>query len=315
MNVIVFSKRTGARQFDLMSPPCLALVALAAVAVVGGSFFAGSVMGTRIAESRPVEQVRAWAAELGRERSELNATRRSVQDKVDMLAIRVGQMNAHVIRLDALGRRLTDMAKLDKGEFDFNSEPPEGGSDLSDSSDQAADLPSLTGMLDRLATQLASRERQLGALEAVILTRELDHNVSPQGRPVEEGFISSLFGHRVDPFTGRVSFHPGIDFAGSEGSKVLAVATGVVTWSGPHSGYGNLVEIDHGNGYVTRYGHNESILVPVGATVQKGQPLALLGSTGRSTGPHVHFEVLRDGTAIDPGAFINKIAASPLAAH
>jgi murein DD-endopeptidase MepM/ murein hydrolase activator NlpD len=315
MHVIVFSKRSGARQFDLFSPACAVILALGVLALVGGSFLAGSVLGARLAESRPIEQMRAWATELGRERHQLDATRRTVQDKVDALAIRVGQMNAHVIRLDALGRRLTSMAKLDKGEFDFNREPPQGGADALDGNDQAADLPSLTGMLDRLSGELATRERQLGALEAVILTRDLDHSVYPQGRPVEEGFISSFYGHRVDPFTGRVSFHPGVDFAGLEGAKVLAVGTGVVTWSGPHAGYGNLVEIDHGNGYVTRYGHNETTLVAVGATVTKGQPLALLGSTGRSTGPHVHFEVLRDGNAVDPRTFINQLAAAPLAAH
>jgi murein DD-endopeptidase MepM/ murein hydrolase activator NlpD len=131
---------------------------------------------------------------------------------------------------------------------------------------------------------------------------------------VQGGFISSFFGSRVDPFTGYTAFHPGVDFAGEEGAQVVAVATGVVTWAGDHMGYGNLVEINHGNGYVTRYGHNSRVLVKAGDTVQKGQPLALVGSTGHSTGPHVHFEVLRDGNPVDPMAFINENAAPPLAA-
>ena len=315
MNVILFSRRTGfARQFDLRSPLCLSAVVGAALLILGAVFTAGSVIGAYWAAGQPLAQLKTWASDLGRQRAELDEARRLVQEKVDALAIRVGQMNAHVIRLDALGRRLSAMAKLDKGEFNFDSDPPQGGVEPSDGGGQAPDVPSLLGMLDKLSSQLASREQVLGALEAVILTRELDHSVYPQGRPITEGFISSFFGRRVDPFTGRVSFHPGVDFAGSEGEQVRAVATGIVTWAGPHAGYGNMVEVDHGNGYLTRYGHNDSTLVKVGDTVQKGQPLAFLGSTGRSTGPHVHFEVLHDGAQVDPLSFINKNAGPPLAA-
>jgi murein DD-endopeptidase MepM/ murein hydrolase activator NlpD len=173
-------------------------------------------------------------------------------------------------------------------------------------------MPILTNMLDHLSDQLADRERQLGALENLILTRELRSEVYPQGRPVQTGFISSFYGERVDPFTGYTSFHPGVDFAGDAGAQVQSVATGVVTWAGDRSGYGNLVEVTHGNGLVTRYGHNASLLVRVGETVQKGQALALVGSTGHSTGPHVHFEVLRNGSAVDPMAFINQNATPPL---
>jgi len=315
MNVIVFSKRAGtAREFNLRSPLCLSVVTSIFLLVLGGAFFAGSLVGARWAAGEPFAKLEAWGAELGRQRAELDLARRTAQEKVDALALRVGQMNAHVIRLDALGRRLASMAKLDKGEFNFDADPPQGGLEPSDGTGQVPDVPSLSGMLDRLSGQLANRERDLSTLEAVILTRELDHSVYPQGRPVTEGFISSFFGRRVDPFTGRVSFHPGVDFAGIEGSKVLAVATGVVTWAGPHAGYGNMIEVDHGNGYVTRYGHNDAVLVHVGDTVQKGQPLALLGSTGRSTGPHVHFEVMHDGQQVDPVSSINKTAGPPLAA-
>ena len=316
MNVIVFSKRAGtAREFNLRSPLCLSVIAAILVLVIGVAFGAGSWVGARWAAGQPFVKLEAWGAELGRERAELDLARRTAQEKVDALALRVGQMNAHVIRLDALGRRLASMAKLDKGEFNFEVDPPQGGLEPGDGTGQMPDVPSLAGMLDKLSAELAGRERDLAALEAVILTRELDHSVYPQGRPIAQGFISSLFGRRVDPFTGRVSFHPGVDFAGIEGSKVLAVATGVVTWAGPHAGYGNMVEIDHGNGYVTRYGHNDSLLVHPGDTVQKGQPLALLGSTGRSTGPHVHFEVLHDGSQVDPVSFINKNAGPPLASR
>jgi murein DD-endopeptidase MepM/ murein hydrolase activator NlpD len=131
---------------------------------------------------------------------------------------------------------------------------------------------------------------------------------------VLSGFLSSFFGYRVDPFTGRTAFHAGVDFAGPPGSQIVAVATGVVAYAGERMGYGNVVEVNHGNGYVTRYAHNLKNLVKVGDTVQKGDVLSLMGSTGRSTGPHLHFEVLRDGRQINPMSFINKNAASPLTA-
>jgi murein DD-endopeptidase MepM/ murein hydrolase activator NlpD len=314
MNIIVFSRQVGrARQFDLRSPGFLAASAAVLLLVLGSVFAAGSWIGAQWAAAQPGRQVERWSAELARQREDLESARQLVQQKVDALAMRVGQMNAHVIRLDALGKRLTDMAGLKKGEFDFDTRPPVGGIDVSAATGQPASVPLLTEMLDRLSDQLSDRERQLGALENLIQTRELRREVFPQGRPVQSGFISSFFGTRVDPFTGYTAFHPGVDFAGEEGGEVVSVATGVVTWAGEHMGYGNLVEINHGNGYVTRYGHNSKVLVKVGDTVQKGQRLALVGSTGHSTGPHVHFEVLRDGNPVDPMAFINQNAAPPLA--
>ena len=315
MNIIVFSRQVGrARQFDLRSPLFLSVSLSLLVLILGGVFAAGSVIGAHWAEGEPARQLERWSADLASQRQDLAAARELLQQKVDALAMRVGQMNAHVIRLDALGKRLTDMAGLKKGEFDFDKSPAVGGIDVSASTGQPASVPLLTDMLDRLSDDLSDRERQLGALENLIQTRELRREVYPQGRPLQTGFISSFYGSRVDPFTGYTAFHPGVDFAGEEGAEVVSVATGVVTWAGQHLGYGNLVEINHGNGYLTRYGHNSKVLVKVGDTVQKGQVLALVGSTGHSTGPHVHFEVLRDGSPVDPMAFINQNAVPVLAA-
>ncbi len=310
MNIIVFSREHGrARQIDVRSPLFLAGSLLAVLLVLGAAFAAGSLFGAHWAGSQPARQIKAWASEMDQQRQDLESARRILQTKVDALATRVGDMNAHVIRLDALGKRLTEMAGLSKGEFHFDATPAVGGAETAG---QPATMPILTDMLDHLSDQLADRERQLGALENLILTRELRSEVYPQGRPVQSGFISSFFGERVDPLTGYTSFHPGVDFAGDAGAQVQAVATGVVTWAGDKNGYGNLVEITHGNGLVTRYGHNSALLVRVGETVQKGQALALVGSTGHSTGPHVHFEVLRDGNPVDPMAFINQNATPPL---
>jgi Membrane proteins related to metalloendopeptidases len=161
-------------------------------------------------------------------------------------------------------------------------------------------------LLDDLTRQIKDRERQLSVLESMISTRNLSHQIVPGGRPVTQGWISSYFGHRADPFTGRKAFHRGVDFAGPAGAQVVAVASGVVTYTKERFGYGKTVEINHGNGYVTRYAHNQRVLVNVGDTVKKGQPIALIGSTGRSTGPHLHFEVLKQGRAVDPMSFVKR---------
>ncbi len=304
MNVIVFSRRLGrARQFEL-NRPWLVTVSIAAVVVVlAGGMLAGIQLGRGGLSQDPAAQVGEWGMKLEEQRAQVINTRRELQDGLDALASRVGQMNAHVIRLDALGRRLTEMAGLDKGEFNFDSEPGVGGPEAL-LEGAVASSSELTAMLDQLTHQIKDREQQLSVLESLISTRNLSRQIVPGGRPVAKGWISSHFGHRTDPFTGRKAFHRGVDFAGAEGSEVVAVASGVVTFAKERFGYGVTVEINHGGGYVTRYGHNQRVLVTVGDTVQKGQAIALMGSTGRSTGPHLHFEVLKQGRAVDPMRFV-----------
>jgi len=165
-------------------------------------------------------------------------------------------------------------------------------------------LESAAASLDRLQQQLTDRERQMRVLEDLLLASKLQREVRPSGWPVDGGYITSSYGSRTDPFTGLRSSHPGIDFASAEGSQVLAVASGIVVDAGDRSGYGEMVEINHGNGYVTRYGHNSKLLVRPGDRVLKGQAIALMGSTGRSTGPHVHFELLVNGNTVNPEQYI-----------
>ena len=306
MNVIVFSKRFGkARQFELGRPMAISVTIATVMLVLGGVLFAGIQLGRSGLILNPAAQVGEWGTKLEQQRKEIAVARRDAQQRIDALTSRIGQMNAHVIRLDALGRRLTEMANLDKGEFNFDSEPAVGGPEgLIEGGTAAA--PNLTAMLDDLTHQIRDRERQLSVLESMISTRNLSRQVVPDGRPVLQGWISSHFGYRTDPFTGRNAYHAGVDFAGPAGSQVVAVASGVVTYSKDRFGYGRTVEVNHGNGYVTRYGHNQKVLVQVGDTVQKGQPIALMGSTGRSTGPHLHFEVLKQGRAVDPMTFVRR---------
>jgi|HigsolmetaAR201D_1030396.scaffolds.fasta_scaffold00280_19 murein DD-endopeptidase MepM/ murein hydrolase activator NlpD len=303
MNVIVFSKRLGkARQFELGRPMAMTVIIACLAVLLGGTLFLGMQLGRT---SDPIEHVGEWGAALEAQRQEILAAKRELQERLDALATRVGQMNAHVIRLDALGRRLTEMANLDKGEFNFDTPPALGGPEgLVEGA--VATAPDLTAMLDELTRQIKDRERQLSVLESLISNRNLSRQIVPGGRPVTQGWISSYFGHRTDPFTGRKVFHRGVDFAGPAGAQVVAVASGVVTYAKDRFGYGKTVEINHGNGYVTRYAHNQRLLVAEGDTVQKGQPIALIGSTGRSTGPHLHFEVLKQGRAVDPMSFVKR---------
>jgi len=167
-------------------------------------------------------------------------------------------------------------------------------------------LPDLSSEFDILSEQLVDRELQLEVLENVMMGRKLDSRVHPSGRPVKSGWLSSYFGHRTDPLNGKRAWHRGIDFAGKRGTEIVAVADGVVSWSRERYGYGNLVEITHGNGYVTRYAHNDENTVKLGDTVKQGQTIAYMGSTGRSTGTHLHFEVWHDGQPVNPRKFVSQ---------
>jgi murein DD-endopeptidase MepM/ murein hydrolase activator NlpD len=218
-------------------------------------------------------------------------------------------MNARIIRLDALGRRLTEMADLEEGEFEFDSIPAIGGPEEEEESyptGSAVAVPEVLTAMQVLDNQLNDREAQLSVLESMLLDQNLSDRVYPQGRPVKSGWMSSYFGRRTDPFTGKPANHRGVDFAGKAGAAVIAVADGVVTWSSPRYGFGKLVEINHGNGYATRYAHNSENLVSVGQEVRKGQTVALMGDTGRATGPNLHFEVIRNGKRVNPVTFIRQ---------
>ncbi len=274
--------------------------ALAGLLLLGASFAVG--YWTRGGSSvLPPRLVAAWAAEVGQQRQALSVARAEAEENSAALSRRLAELQAHVLRLDAAGQRLTEIAGLDEGEFNFSLPPAIGGPE--DASEDAPDDPVLRSLAN-YERQLSDRERQFRVLEDLLVASRLQREVRPSGWPIQAGFISSLFGTRTDPFTGRMARHAGIDFAGRMGASVQAVGAGIVTYAGPREGYGNLVEINHGNGYATRYGHNSAVLVHMGDKISRGQAIARIGSTGRSTGPHVHFEVLYNGTQVDPQAFI-----------
>ena len=305
MDLILLSKGRGqVGHWHLATPKVWLLGVLLALPLVGAVFFAGFKAAAHFGVTHPDAEVTAWRADLAEQEALITEAKRKSQESLDALALRLGQMNARVIRLDALGRRLTQMAGLQDGEFDFDSAPSLGGPEEPLAVADSMKIPNLLNAFDSLNEQVADRQQKLDILEDFLLNRKLRQEVEPEGRPVTQGYISSFFGKRTDPFTGRPAFHKGVDFAGKQGAEVVAVASGVVIWSGPRYGYGQLVEVNHGNGYVTRYAHNEDNLVAVGDTVKKGQIIARMGSTGRATGPNLHFEVLRNGKVVNPLTYI-----------
>ena len=309
MNILVISRRLGvANRINIGSRGLAALLFTFFAVIPVATLYAGFVLGISSAEDNPSELSVAVRVELDKQQQEVVDAKRVAQDNLDALALNLGQMRAHVIRLDALGEHLTQIAGLDQGEFNFDTPPAQGGPVSNSAEQQSVGTEDFIAQMDSLSLQLEDRSAQLSVLENMLMNRNLQAEVLPAGRPIKKGWVSSLFGMRTDPFTGKLEMHKGMDLAGKDGTDVIAVGSGVVTWSGKRYGYGNMVEINHGNGYVTRYGHHKENIVKVGDTVKRGQAIALMGSTGRSTGPHVHFEVLHNGKQVDPQTYIQTAA-------
>jgi murein DD-endopeptidase MepM/ murein hydrolase activator NlpD len=238
---------------------------------------------------------------------QFSAADKARQQALRAMADRMTDIQARMMRIDALGAHLAENAQLKGDEFDFSKRPPMGGpidSELNDADlSPAPDRLVLEKDLSVMWQDIQARESQLMALDH-ILQDIREQTVNLDNMPIRKGYITSSFGYRSDPFTGKTKFHGGIDFAGTEGTEIYSVANGVVIHAGQRTGFGNLVEIDHGDGMVTRYAHARAVAVRVGDLVSKDQLVAYMGSTGRSTGTHLHYEVLRNGKRINPASFI-----------
>ena len=262
--------------------------------------FTGLLLGATGRSAAGMAQVSLLQAKADQQQTRLDQVRRGAQQEVNAMAARLGELQAQANRLNALGERLTRVGQLQDGEFDFNEPVGVGGNDKAyDMAPQA-----LNAGVVQLERQFAASGKQLSVLEALLFNRELDKNATPSRMPIVNSYITSGFGGRADPFGGGGAFHKGIDFKASVGDPVLAVADGVVSFAGVKSGYGNVIDVDHGNGYVTRYAHNSRLVVRVGDLVRVGQEIAKAGSTGRSTGAHVHFEVWENGRVVNPRKFL-----------
>lgn len=311
MNIIFVGKHHGKSRVLSLSGHRIVLAAVLAalslLVLVCLSFYLGQKQSEIDPSAHIVspEVVQAWRDELAGQQAQLQALEQVARERLDALTLRMGNMHARLLRLDALGQRLTEVAKLQNGEFDFSTVPAVGGP-VEDTEGQSFTEVELNDSLNRIQNALVNREQQLEIIEKLFANRTIQKELFIAGRPIGWGWMSSPYGYRSDPFTGKRAWHAGVDFAGKEGSDIVAVASGVVTWSSERYGYGNLVEINHGGGYATRYAHCKELLVDVGTIVEKGQVIAKMGSTGRSTGPHVHYEVLKNGRTLDPKKFIHR---------
>lgn len=246
----------------------------------------------------------SWGASLTEQKDKLDKSRKQNEGQVAALTAKVAELQARLVRLDAVGERLTKVAKLDKGEFDFR-QPPGVGGPLNLSGEASLTATDFLLSMDQLSQRVQNREQQFKALDSILISRSFDLESLFDRLPVENGYMSSTFGYRTDPFNGKQEFHSGIDFTAPAGTAITAVAPGVVTSSVLTSDYGNLLEINHGGSFETRYAHNKINLVKTGDVVKKGQVIALVGSTGRSTAPHVHFEVYKNGRVVDPATYLH----------
>jgi murein DD-endopeptidase MepM/ murein hydrolase activator NlpD len=308
MELIILTKnKTNASRISLNScwlygVLAILLLLLLAVFLAGGylSFkYANNAVALLYQETRDARH-----KQLDEQRLMIREATREAQYNLDALAARLSKLQSHIMRLDALGARLAAMAKMDEINFDV-TEPPGMGGPRPSQPENSLGVTDFIQQLEQLGAEIEDRSDKLTAIESMLLDNALQNKTLPDGAPVTGGWISSLFGWRADPISGKREFHEGVDFAGRAQIEVKAVAAGIVTWSDQRLGYGHMVEISHGNGYVTRYAHNKKNLVEVGDKVEKGQPVAIIGSSGRSTGTHVHFEVLLDGEHVDPKKYIS----------
>lgn len=267
-------------------------------------------LGYHLAVSQTTNQIvsqeaaETWQQQLDEQAQTITHLRRNAEEQLEALTLRLASLQARLLRLDALGDRLTAAINIDPDEFNFLQEPGVGGVFLSEA--RGSEPPDFISAISRLEREIVQRGETLEFIGELITGRQLEQDAAITGRPVITGWVSSGFGRRVDPFTGRMAWHNGVDFAGRPGDDILSIGAGVVTYSGNRPSYGLTIEIDHGNGYLTRYAHAQELLVELGEIVGQGQIIALIGSTGRSTGPHVHLEVFKNGRVVDPATYIRR---------
>lgn len=226
----------------------------------------------------------------------------NTQAHIDALALQLGEIQARVVRLDALSERLSKLAGVKQQDIDAEKQlPGRGGPEIKAYGLSEAQLQQ---KINELTADIESRTDSMGMLEALLLQQSMEKNALPSNYPVKSAYNSSSYGYRVDPFTGHMAFHEGLDFTAEVGTPIYAAADGIVMSAETTPDYGKIVKIDHGSGLETRYAHASALLVKAGERVQKGQLIAEVGSTGRSTGAHLHFEVRLNGSPLDPRKYL-----------
>ena len=300
MQIILISDRLARARSVSLSLRHLFGSALLALAVVLGATAGLYWLTLRYAAEVPLPALQRLV--LSAHEAETERSRAFVQQNLNAMAVKVGEMQAQLTRLDALGERVSALAGVK--DFRFNEAPGLGGAAPTLMPPQNLSLADFSEKLTVLSRQVENRNDMLGVLEAQLFEQAVKKRLMPTMMPVRASYNPSGFGRRVDPFTGQWALHEGIDFIADKGSPIMAAAAGIVTFAGLHPQYGYMVDIDHGNDLVTRYAHSSKLLVREGDVVQRGRKIAEVGSTGRSTGPHLHFEVRFRGVAQNPGKFL-----------
>ncbi|MBI3479514.1 MAG: M23 family metallopeptidase [Nitrosomonadales bacterium] len=306
MNIILVSNRLAKTRSFTLSGLQIVLLLMMLSGLMLGAALAMQYALVRFAPEGLSDEIRTLLSEV--QNDEQQKQKFYLHSSLDAMAVRVGQMQAQVQRLDALGVRLAKLTGMKPEEFQF-SQPPAQGGPLVTYPAQKMSGNDLDQQLERLSHVLSDRSDKLLALETMLLQNQLSRKLLPSIPPVHLGFYSSNFGWRIDPFTGANAMHEGVDFVADVGTPIYASAGGVVAYASYHPQYGNMVEIDHGNDIVTRYGHTSKMLVQVGQVVRRGEKIAEVGNTGRSTGNHLHFEVRYKGIAQNPVRFLEKAAS------
>ncbi|GAA6131003.1 M23 family metallopeptidase [Halopseudomonas sabulinigri] len=310
MNIIILTGRHGAsRTLTLGAPWVVAGIALLAALPVTAALLTWQLLS---AGAPPPDEVAAvdstpeWQQVLhDYDIGDVEADD-GTQAQIERMSQQLARLQMRLTRLDALGERLTELADFSDGEFNFGDEidPGMGGPELRSGDDLSYHAPDLQNVIEQLSERIDDRTQQLQLLEDLMVSRQSDVDSALDFKPVRLGHLSSGFGRRTDPITGRISMHTGLDFAAPRGTPIYAVGSGVVVFAGRNGAYGNMVEINHGGGYKTRYAHTSVIKVSKGDLVQKGEEIAAVGSTGRSTGSHLHLEVYRNGMAVNPARYV-----------
>lgn len=302
---IIKSDQKGIKALELGRSKLVVTVLLSAfslLAIIAATFYSTKwVLQQDLVSETAIQK---WQVELSQQKEELERAKKLSEDKVQALSSRLASMQAHILRLDAAGARLAAEAGI-TDEFGFGAAPAMGGPSDDESADKAT-YQDVASSLDTIQSSIEAKEQQLFALESLLLDKNISVEQKITGRPVNTGWLSSPYGYRSDPFSGKRAWHAGIDFSALAGSDVVSTAAGVVTTVERKAGYGIFVEVSHGDGYTTRYGHNKTVLVKKGDLVKKGQTIAKVGSTGRSTGPHVHYEVTRNGKRVNPWRYLKE---------
>lgn len=306
MNIILVSSATARARTLTLDWRHATFGGLALLAVLVASTLVFNYLTLRYAAS--IQHPLLQAILLADQRQEALKSQQMVQGHLNAMALKLGELQAQLLQLDGLGEHLAKVAGLKPQELPSlqpGRVPGRGGAESSLPA-HALSVAEFADLLAKLTRQVDERSDQLGVLDALLVQDSANRRFLPTLAPVVDGWFSSNFGYRIDPFSGQQSYHEGVDFPAETGTPIVAAASGKVIFADVNREYGKMIEVDHGNGLVSRYAHASSMAVREGDLVVRGQQIATVGSTGRSTGPHLHFEVRLNGVPQNPARFLQN---------